>query len=137
METCDGMKLDGTAAHDEPVYETRKLWHGSMGLCKTCCEELDAHEAHEAVVEAVEGRMKELGLKPSTDRASTGSVYISADVYPADEDADSVTLRIRVADHGEAYPPRGCEQVSVDPSGVSLEQALNWLSQRAEEIKHG
>ncbi len=67
----------------------------------------------------IESAATAMGLNVDLHHAQTGTIYLTLDE----------NLKIRVADHGECYCS---EAISCDPTGYSVDQAIDWIAERFE-----
>jgi len=83
---------------------------------------MDIFDAAEKITEAAQA----MGYGARTHVAETGSVYLDFARDRADGGLDELT--VRVSTHGECYPPAaGVRQISVDPDGMTVDQAADCL----------
>lgn len=83
---------------------------------------MDIFDTAEQISHAAEA----MGYSIRQHVAETGSVYLDCARDRADGGIDELT--VRVSTHGECYPPAaGVRQISVDPDGMTVDQAVDCL----------
>jgi len=83
----------------------------------------------ERITDKIIKRAEAIGYMVDEYWAKTGTRYLECKYYFDDNvDKDIVTVKIRVADHGECYCS---EDISVDPNGCTVDQAIRLLAKRA------
>lgn len=81
---------------------------------------MDIHKT----ADRIEAAAERLGYTcPRASYAQTGTIYL---YLQHDNFVEEIT--VRVADHGECYCS---EDISVDPDGLTVDQAVEWLARRA------